>query len=101
MITRKKCHSNGACKNLSSEVSLRNLGVLCGSAVKTVVGHLYSGAAENAEIRKGNVNASKSRMDFFLKRREQNAKDGCLRGSLSGKGQTFLTALIPAPGGDQ
>jgi len=40
-------------------------------------------------------------MDFFPKHREQKTKDGCLRGSLSGKGQKFLTAPIPAPGGDQ
>jgi len=48
-----------------------------------------------------NPGIKKTGMDFFSKHREQNAKDGCLRGSLSGKGQTFLTALIPAPGGDQ
>jgi len=47
------------------------------------------------------VNASKTCMDFFRERREQIITHGCLRGSLSGKGQKLFTALIPAPGGDQ
>jgi len=41
------------------------------------------------------------RMKFFRKPREQKAKYGCLRESLSGKGQTLLTAQVPAPGGDR
>ena len=52
-------------------------------------------------LRNLGVSASKTRMDFFPEHREQNATNGCLRESLSGKGQTSLTALIPAPGGDQ
>jgi hypothetical protein len=47
------------------------------------------------------MKASKARMDFFPKRREQKASPGCLRANLSGKGQESLTAPIPAPGGDQ
>jgi hypothetical protein len=40
-------------------------------------------------------------MDFFQKHWEQKLDEGCLRGSLSGKGQKLLAARIPAPGGDQ
>ena len=47
------------------------------------------------------LNASKTGMDFFQKHWEQKRRQGCLRASLYGKGQNLLTALIPAPGGDQ
>ena len=47
------------------------------------------------------LNASKTRMIFFQRQWEQKLWLGCLRGSLSGKGQKLLTAPIPAPGGDQ
>lgn len=42
--------------------------------------------------------ASKKLMNFL---REQIRLPRCLKGSLSGKGQKFLTAWIPAPGGNQ
>jgi hypothetical protein len=47
------------------------------------------------------VNASKTRMIFFQGQWEQKPWLGCLTESLSGKGQKYLSARIPAPGGDQ
>jgi hypothetical protein len=44
------------------------------------------------------LNASKTRMDFFPKHREQKPLHGCLRGSLSGKGQDFLMLRFPPQG---
>ena len=87
----------GRAKNCQDGLALRKLVGLRDSAVKG-----YRRGAQTAEItQKPTVNASKTRMDFFPKHWEQNTGSGCLKGSLSGKGQTFLTAPIPAPGGDQ
>ena len=72
MISEKR-HSNGARKTLSRS----RICVLCGS-----------------------VNASKTRMDIFQEHREQMTGRGCLTESLSGKGQKFFTALLPARGGE-
>lgn len=41
------------------------------------------------------------RMIFFRKFWEQISEHGCLRSSLSGKGQKLLSARVPAPGGDE
>src|SRR5215212_9507548 len=87
MITQKKCHSNGACKNLSRSDN---------EAQKAqTVGQMLPDGCGSA---RATLNASKTRMDFFPKPREQKTPLGCLTGSLSGKGQSFLTAQVPAPG---
>lgn len=84
MISENR-HSNGARKNLSrshNKAQLTNRRHIAGPAVLV-------------------VNASKTCMKFFQEPWEQMTRQGCLRGSLSGKGQKSLTALIPAQGGDQ
>ena len=45
--------------------------------------------------------ASNPQMVFFREHWEQTTRRRCLSRSLSGNGQNFLTARIPAPGGDQ
>src|SRR5215213_553967 len=71
--------------------------------VKTCQGRLVKRVPSESRLKVGwTVNASKTCMAFFQKKLwEQTRRQGCLRGSLSGKGQKLLSALVPAPGGDQ
>jgi hypothetical protein len=88
MISENR-HSNGARKKLSRSHN---------KAQTQTAGHM---SGVTLWVFAAFVNASKTYMHFFQECREQIKALGCLRGSLSGKGQKSFTARIPAPGGDQ